>query len=203
MESLTIIYFFIALAATVIGAVPLGLVNLSVVDVAIKTNTQKSMEVAWGATLVEIIFALAALLAGASLQNYLESKTWVNFFVVAVLLGAGFVFWIKKAKTTNHGSNTSSGFFLKGALLNLISIQVFLFWLMVAAFLSVRGLIPQAPLQFILFLAGVAISKTGVLLGYAILARKVAEKSKVVSQNMNRIIGIILVLVAIFQFINI
>lgn len=203
MELQTIIYFIIAMATTIVGAVPLGLVNLSVVDVVIKTNTQKSLEVAWGATLVEIIFALAALHAGASLQNYLESKTWINFCVVAILLGAGFVFLMKKAKTTNNISKTFSGFLLKGAFLNIISIQAFLFWLMAAAFLSERGLISQAPLQLILFIVGVAISKTGVLLGYATFAREVAQKSKVISRYMNCIIGFILILAAIYHFITI
>jgi L-lysine exporter family protein LysE/ArgO len=78
MESLTIIYFFIALVTTIIGAVPLGLVNLSVADTATKNSTRKSMELASGATLVEVIFALAALLAGATLQNYLNNYNWIN-----------------------------------------------------------------------------------------------------------------------------
>jgi len=100
MESLSILYFFIALATTIIGAVPFGLVNLSVADTATKTNTRKSMEVASGATLVEVIFALAALLTGASLQNYLSSNHWVNFTVAGVLFGAGLIFWLKKYNKT-------------------------------------------------------------------------------------------------------
>jgi threonine/homoserine/homoserine lactone efflux protein len=78
MESLTIIYFFIALVTTIIGTVPFGLVNLSVADTATKTSTRKSMELASGAALVEVIFALAALLAGATLQNYLNNYNWIN-----------------------------------------------------------------------------------------------------------------------------
>jgi threonine/homoserine/homoserine lactone efflux protein len=204
MESLSILYFFIALATTIIGAVPFGLVNLSVADTATKTNTRKSMEVASGATLVEVIFALAALLTGASLQNYLSSNHWVNLTVAGVLFGAGLIFWLKKYnKTTSKVKPSSAGSFLKGAFLNLISIQVLLFWLMAAAFLSVHDLIPGSPLQFILFITGVGIAKTAVLLGYAVLARKVAEKSKIISRNMNRIIGFILVSVALYQLINI
>ncbi len=60
----SILFLLIGALATTIGAVPFGLANLSVVDVAIKANIRKSMSVAFGAAIIEIVFALTALLAG-------------------------------------------------------------------------------------------------------------------------------------------
>jgi uncharacterized protein YjeT (DUF2065 family) len=55
----------------------------------------------------------------------------------------------------------------------------------------------------LLFLAGVWLAKMGVLKGYSWLAQKVATQAEKISANTNRIIGILLMLVAVIQFINI
>ncbi|MDB4583102.1 hypothetical protein N9164_08115 [Draconibacterium sp.] len=57
------IYLLIGALICTIGAVPFGLVNLSVVDMAVSTNIRKSMSVAYGGAVIEIVFALAALFA--------------------------------------------------------------------------------------------------------------------------------------------
>ena len=196
-------YFLIGAAACAIGAVPFGLVNLSVVDVAINTNIRKSMPVAFGAAVVEILFALTALLAGTLFGNILGGNNWIKFGVLAVLLAAGIYFWFKKNGTKSKESNGNPNGFFKGALLNLISVQVLLFWMVAITFLSVRDLIPASLLQFILFIVGVWLAKMTVLRSYAILGSKVVEKSQIISQNINRIIGVILVLVAVIQLIKI
>lgn len=195
-------YFFIGTAACTIGALPLGLVNLSVADVAIKVNIRKSMSVAFGAAIVEILFALTALLAGSLLSNLIEANSVVKFSVLAVLLFSGVFFWFKKNKVEITENQSTSNGFLKGAAMNLISIQVLLFWMLAIAFLSLKNLVPSSVLQMVLFVGGVWLAKVVVLWGYAILARKVAEKSAVFSANINRIIGGLLVLAALFQFMK-
>lgn len=198
----SILFLLIGALATTISAVPFGLVNLSVVDVAINANIRKSMSLAFGAAAIEILFALAALLAGSLLNNLIEANSVVKYSVLAVLLCSGVFFWFKKNKMEIKDNKSSSNGFLKGAILNLISVQVLLFWLVAIAFLSVRNLVPTSILQMVLFIVGVWLAKMAVLWGYAILARKVAEKSTLFSANINRIIGGLLVLAAFFQFMD-
>lgn len=202
MISHSILFLLIGALATTIGAVPFGLVNLSVADVAIKVNIRKSMSVAFGAAIVEILFALTALLAGSLLNNLIEANSVVKFNVMAVLLFSGVFFWFKKNKTEIRENKSTSNGFLKGAVLNLISVQVLLFWMVAITFLSVKNLVPDSVLQMVLFVVGVWLAKVAVLWAYAFLARKVADKSATLSANINRIIGGLLVLAAVFQFIK-
>lgn len=202
MISHSILFLLIGALATIIGALPFGLVNLSVADVAIKVNVRKSMTIAFGASIIEILFALMALLAGSLLSNLIEANYIVKFSVLAVLLFSGVFFWFKKNKVEISDNKSNSKGFLKGALLNLISIQVLLFWMLAIAFLSVKNLVPTSLLQMGLFIIGVWLAKVAVLWGYAILARKVAKKSTVLSANINRIIGSLLILAAFFQFMK-
>lgn len=198
----SLIYLFIGALICTIGAVPFGLVNLSVMDVAVNQNIRKSMSIARGAAIVEILFALIALLAGTVLSGYFNDNILVKYIVLAVLIVSGIFFWFKQNNLTSKGDLESSNGFLKGAVLNLMSIQVLLFWLFAITFLSVRNLFPSTLIQFLLFISGVWIGKMALLRAYAILGKKVAEKSQLVSQNMNRIIGFILILVASIQLIK-
>jgi len=86
--------------------------------------------------------------------------------------------------------------------MNFISIQVLLFWILAIAFLSVKYLIPASMLQIVLFVIGVWLAKMTVLWAYAILAQKVVEKSALLSENINRIIGGLLIVADFFQFIK-
>ncbi len=160
------------------------------------------MSVAFVAAIIEIVFALTALLAGSLLNNLIEGNSIIKFSVLGVLLFAGVFFWFKKNKVPIRETKSSSNGYLKGAVLNLISIQVLLFWIIAIAFLSVKNLVPASVLQMVLFVVGVWLAKMAVLWAYAILARKVAEKSALLSANINRIIGGLLVLTAVFQFIK-
>lgn len=203
MELHAFIYLIIALAATTIGAVPLGLVNLSVVNAAVKNDSQGALQIAHGASVVEIIFALIALLAGNKLAPVLQENWVIRYFVFAVLLGSGLFFWFKKNQVKTTSPNRKSTGFIKGILLNLVSVQVLLFWLLAATVLSAKQLIPSAFSEMLFFIVGVWLAKMGVLKGYATLAQKVAGHAQKISGNINQIIAIVLMAVAIVQFMKI
>ncbi len=203
MDQNSIIYFFTALAATTIGAVPLGLVNLSVVDTALKNGSQKATAIAHGASVVEVIFALSSLVAGAWLSEFFEGNPMVQYIVFAVLLGSGLFFWFKKNKGKLKKEQGKSVGFLKGALLNIVSIQVLLFWLLAATVLSAKQLLPSSLPEILFFLAGVWLAKMAILKIYAFLALRVVSRAHKLSSNINRIIGIVLMTVAVIQLIKI
>lgn len=199
----SVIYLFLGAATCVIGAVPLGLVNLSVVQVSASTNIQKSMPLAFGAALVEILFALFALFAGSLFKDVLTQSIGVKVIIMVVFLLAGIYFLYKKeVKVYQNLKRNSSGFFV-GVLLNLFSIQVLLFWVLTITFLSVRNFLPTSVGQIILFISGIWIAKLSVLRIYALLAKRVLAKSEIVSQNINRIIGVMLIVIALLQLLKI
>ena len=203
MSEMGLIYFFIAVAATIIGAVPFGLVNLSVVNAAVKNDSQSAIQIAHGASVVEIIFALIALLAGNKLSPVLQGNLVIRYFIFAVLLGSGLYFWFKNNQLKTTSDNRKSTGFIKGILLNLVSAQVLLFWLLTATVLSAKQLIPLAFSDMFFFVAGVWLTKMAVLRAYAFLAKKVVHHAQKISANINQIIAIVLMAVAIVQFIKI
>ena len=86
--------------------------------------------------------------------------------------------------------------------MNLVSIQVFLFWIIAVAFLSSRQLIKFDPASILVFIAGIWFGKMMVLWLYISLSKKLLSGSRIISTNINRIIGFVLFGMALVQFIK-
>ena len=93
-----ILHFALGFIASIIGALPFGLVNLSVVDSALNRGERPAFWISAGATIIEIIFVLLAIYLGSSLAVFMEDNTWIEFFILLVLLAAGISFFLRKNK---------------------------------------------------------------------------------------------------------
>lgn len=197
MNSLTLI--IILLIATLIGAIPLGLVNLTVLNVSYHKGISKSMQIAHGAAFVEIVFVLIALFAGNFIKNTSDNHVWVHWLFVIVPAFVGVIFIAKK--TDNHGTiqEYSTGFF-KGIYLNLISIQVLLYWVLAMALITHNWLHNIQTSTILLIIASVWLGKMAVLWLYAKFSKLIFIKFKFLAKNINLAIGLILIITGILQY---
>lgn len=183
----------------IIGALPLGLVNLTVLDVSYRNGKSSALKVAHGAAWIEVIFGFAALMAGSRIEIAMHRNAFTEYLVIIILGLAGVFFLLKKNSSTADNLDQHKGF-IKGALLNLISIQVLLYWLLAVAYVNARWQPEFNINSMLLFAAGIWLGKMGVLWIYAWFSGPVLSRSAFLAQNMNRIIGTVLVFSAIFQF---
>ena len=201
MPVLEISYLFIGFVACTVGALPFGIVNLTVLDETLRKGSRTALNIAHGAAIVEVLFGLAAILAGGIIEAYINDNAFINYFILGLFIVAGIVFFFNKKRIDFPDKSHFTGF-LKGVFLNLISIQVFLFWIIAIAFLSTKDLGPTDSVSILIFLIGIWSGKMMVLWSYAILSKNIIAKSQKLSNNMNRIIGLILFSVAIIQAVK-
>ena len=190
----------LAIALSVIGALPFGLVNLSVLDTSYRQGKTKALGIAYGAALVEVIFGLSALMAGRTIIRFTEGSTLAGFLVVFIPAVTGAVFFLKGKKTSTIRKRGGAGF-LQGVFLNLISIQVLMYWLLAIAFLHAKQWTIE-PRLYLFFGIGIWAGKMLVLWAYAYLSTFILSKSEAIASNVNRIIGSILLVTAIIQIIR-
>jgi len=145
---------------------------------------------------------LIAIYTGSIIQQYINDNAFINFISIAILGIAGLYFLIKKSNKDQPVNSGSFGF-LKGMLLNIISIQVLLFWLVAVAVLSSKHLLTYDLATIITFALGIWIGKMTVLWLYIAISNKMFSKSGTLSRNMNKIIGIVLMIVAFIQILKI
>jgi len=199
MEFEIYIYFIIGFLSCVIGAVPLGLVNLSVAKAAIYSDINTAKQMALGASFVEFLFALLAVLFGNFLVKNIAGNPLLNYGVIIALLLVSLVFFFKKGKELpSKGSNSRT--FLRGVFLNLISIQVLFFWLIAISLIAENDFLPNSPIEIVLFLSSVFLAKFAVLRFYILVGQKLFLKSELIASNINKVIGGVLVFAAVFQY---
>ena len=196
-----IILTIFAVFITIIGALPLGLVNLSVLDTSYREGTAPAMSLSHGAAVIEIAFGLAALTAGGLIAQFIGSNRVFHYLVPAVPAIAGVFFLLKKGHKQSADSN-SKPCFLRGMVLNLISIQVLLYWLFATTYLHAVLEIEYTFFSILLFAVGIWLGKMGVLWLYAAFSKKILDRIGFVSRNINRIIGVVLLLAAVVQFVK-
>jgi len=186
---------------TAIGALPFGLVNLYVLDISNKRGYCAGMTIAFGAALIEVIYGITAIMAGIFIIKLLDEYSYLNYIIASVIGLVGVMFFFKKTEQKVNSAVVIKGFW-KGVFLNLISIQVLLFWLVAIPFLYSQNRFNDAPAFIFTFLAGIWIGKIGVLWIYARMSRVILSKSDILARNINRIIGVILLGSSLMNFIK-
>jgi L-lysine exporter family protein LysE/ArgO len=197
-----ILHFFLGFIAAIIGAAPFGLVNLSVVESTLKRGERVAFLVSAGATLIEIVYVLLAIFLGSRLGGYIENNQWIEFFILLVLLAAGLSFFHRKNSGTDKKTFIMPAF-VKGMFLNILSVQVLLYWFVAVAFLQANSQIVFTSECIIAFTLAVVPGKMLTLLLYRLLANKIKSKSIVIARKINYIIGIIMIGLATVHLVKI
>ncbi|MGC9342101.1 MAG: LysE family transporter [Bacteroidales bacterium] len=200
----TLKIFLLAIVITIIGAVPLGLVNLSVLRASFEKSRSEAMAISRGAAFVEIIFGLSAYFIGDFLSNYLETHTIVYTAIILLpaLVGIFFIISNKRTRKNTEENQYKQRGFIKGLILNLVSLQVFLYWILAMAYLNTIVELDFRGLTLAGFIAGVWAGKMAVLLGYAFFSRLIMGRISFLTNHMNRVIGTVLILTTFIQLIK-
>ena len=191
----------IAILITIIGALPFGLVNLTVLDISYRKGKGAAMYVSHGAALIEVLFGLTALMAGSLIGQFTRNHQFVHYLVLIVPAVIGVVYLLKKNHKETGESGKQQGF-IQGMMLNLISIQVLLYWLFAMTYLNTFWNPEYNVLSLSLFAVGIWLVKMGVLWTYALFSKRIFTRMGFLSRNINRIIGMVLLLTVVLQLIK-
>lgn len=196
-----LIITFIAVFITIIGALPFGLVNLSVLNTSYRSGTSIAMRLSHGAAIVEVAYGLLALTAGGLIAHVISSSPFVYYLVLAVPAIAGIYFLLKGRYRQPGDAGEKRGFF-RGMLLNLVSIQVLMYWLFAVTYLLAVREIEYNAFTIVFFAAGIWFGKMGVLWLYAIFSKRIFCSMGFLARNINRVIGVVLLFTVVIQLVK-
>lgn len=195
MLSEIVITFLSTFAAALIGAIPFGLTNLTVLHISVTKNKKQTYPVAHGASVIELVYGIIGLITGKTILKLIENDQLINSFIIVVLIVVGAVFFLKKNKVVTRDQKALGGF-MYGVLLNLLSLQVLLYWIIAAGILVSRQWVQFDITAIVAFLIAVWTGKLFVLYLYALLGQQIMMRYQNVASNINKIIGIILIILA-------
>ncbi len=206
---MTLLYLLFGIFIAAIGALPLGAVNIAVINTSIKQNIRKALYIAFAAGIGEVVLAFFALHCSMELSDFFLANQWIQIIFIFVFFSLGLYFLIfkTKANTKNNTRKTKipSSKFLTGFSLSILNPPVIIYWILAISLVNkyIFELTAQNPLtSLLLFFFGIYLGKIGTLYFYGRWGNKMSKKSEDSRNRLSKIIGIALVTISIFQSIN-
>jgi len=195
-----ILHLFLGLVAGILGTIPLGPVNLLVVNTSVSKNLRAAMVLASAASIMELIKPLLAIYFSWLITRHIQSNMYIQLTVVLAFVLIGLYFLLKR-NTTHMAENNRREVpeFLKGVLISFLNIPALPFWILVVAYCESTVGFDFSISAVGIFLAGVFLGRYGTLWMYARLSQYISERSSFIALWLNRIIAILFFVLAIIQ----
>lgn len=200
--------FLVGWLASFLGTLPFGPINLSVVSRTVKESLRAGLWFAFAAAIVEILQSFIALHCSTYISQYLNSSPWIKWTTATLFVLIGLFFMLKKEKEKDVAEmkEKKDNNFLAGILISVLNFQAIPFWIFVLTYLDmslhIRIDASVSLLGIALFLVGVSSGKFAALALFGFASQRVKGRVHQLKYLMNKIIGTILMLIGIFQFIS-
>ncbi|RMG61672.1 MAG: hypothetical protein D6722_19390 [Bacteroidetes bacterium] len=193
----------LGLTASFLGALPLGIVNLSVVDTTIRRHFRAGFKLSLAASLVEVLQFVLALYLGTMGTKFVSQYPGMKWGVPVIFLGLGLLFFLRKQDKERPRRELNLPDFLRGLVLAMINPQALPFWIFIIAWFRSAHYVELDPTTQMgtvgVFVLGVWAGKLAALLLFGLLSVTISRRAERISQQMNKIIGGILLLIGLWQ----
>lgn len=204
MTWLLIKSFLLATAISFAGSVQLGPVNFGTIHTALNRNKTSAILFGFGGSLPELLYSALALGGASYILQFEQLQQYLKYLTSGVLLVFGLILILQKSKETNKVYQIKEGNYLwAGMLFGLFNPQLFPFWLFIISYLNSNDiLISQGISDQIAFCLG---TMTGAFLLQWLVAEFTSRKREFIylklTKNYNKVLGTVILLVAIIQFV--
>jgi len=200
-----LLYFFIGILVTFIGAIPLGTVNISVINTTLRQDAKNAMKIALAAGVAEIILSFYALHCSMVVSSFIDMNTWIQIVIAILLLVVGGFLFFKKKKTQQTKNRIKTSNYITGLFLGLLNPPVLVYWVFIISYLNKNDIaltMNTSLMILFIFFAGVYLGKIITLYGYSKLSVLIKNKVQNIAQTINKVIGVLLVVIGIVQGIK-
>lgn len=199
MES-PILYALVGFLACFIGTIPFGPINLAVVKTTVDHHRGGGMQVAFAASLVEVVQALIAISFGMLISAFLDSNVAIKFALSIVFIAlAAFIYTRKPRPAMEPQARRSPSFFVNGLLIAGLNPQAVPFWIFALATISQYFTFRYEGVLLAGFLAGVFLGKLVALTGFAVASSYLKAHLSESSLLVNRLLAAILLFIGLSQ----
>jgi threonine/homoserine/homoserine lactone efflux protein len=195
--------FFTGLVISFLGALPLGTLNVTAMQIAIQENTQKAVRFALGVALVEILYVRISLkgmnwvMEHQQLFYILEWCTVVLFVVLAL---SSFITANRHSGEKNILLKNTMNRFLLGFSMSALNPVQIPFWFIWSTYLLSNKFLQPTEWQFNVYTAGIGV---GTIIGLAIFifaGKWVIHKLQASHRIIHLLVGVIFIISAVIQF---
>jgi hypothetical protein len=158
-----------------------------------------------------LLLVFIAISFNSRIENFIDMNIWLQYAIVFILLTVGMVLVLGRKECIKDENDEciiikKRRFIISkqmlGFILGLINPTVLIYWILVISFLSKKMIYLNINIEYILlaiFLIGVYLGKLLTLYGYGKFSYMLKMKMKNITTIINRVIGILLIFISVFQ----
>lgn len=196
------LYLLVGFLACLLGTIPFGPINLAVVKTTVDYDRRSGIEIAFAASIIEMLQALIAICFGALISSFLDANVFIKFFLAFIFIAlAIFIFTRKPApeQTLEKMKSRPVSFFRTGLIIAGLNPQAVPFWIFALATISQYFEFQYMGLTLIGFLLGVFIGKLVALYGFVVASTYLKAHLQESSALVNRLLAAILLFIGLSQ----
>ncbi len=195
-----LINFLAGAIVSFLGSIPVGILNITIVQIALQKGLKPAFYFALASALVELVYSYIAVLLLQALFNLQGYKILFHISSIVVLLGAG-LYYVRKKPSQIKEQRVSKAFY-QGIFLSIINFIAIPFWLVYTSLLTAHNWVNLETDQRIAFyVTGISFGTLLSLLVFALLSHKLNQQFSLQGVIVNRIIGLILIGTSVAQVI--
>ncbi|GGZ73779.1 hypothetical protein GCM10007028_08810 [Algibacter mikhailovii] len=203
---MTLVYLFIGLFTSTLGALPLGASNIAVINTTLKENANQAFKIAITAGIAEVILSYYALYNNQTIKDYFYDNEWIQILIAVLLLAAGSILLFKrKSKNYSQKKKVKTSKYATGFLLGVLNPPVLIYWVIAFGIINnsllLLSLKSSVSILF-LFFSGVYLGKILTLYGYSKISGIVKRKISSGNSTTNKVTGILLIGISFIQFLK-
>lgn len=194
--------------AAVFGVLPPGLINMTAAKVDFTDGRKRAMVFVSGALIVIFIQTYISVIFAQYINNHQEIVVLLREIGLGIfsILSIYFLFFAKKPKLKSKDSlqlkSKRSRFFM-GMLISVINFFPIPYYVFVSVTLASYNVFTFDTLSIYSLVSGVVLGSFSVFYLYVVFFNKMKDKTDYFLKNMNKIIGIITGIVALFTLYNV
>lgn len=194
------LYFLVGFLACLLGTIPFGPINLAVVKTTVDYDRTSGIEIAFAASLIEMLQALIAICFGMLISSFLDANVAIKFALAFIFIAlAIFIFTRKPTPTLEKRESKPVSFFRNGLIIAGLNPQAVPFWIFALAAISQYFEFQYIGLTLIAFLLGVFTGKLVALYGFVVASTYLKAHLQESSTLVNRLLAAILLFIGLSQ----
>ena len=185
-----------------LGSLPLGMLNLSALDLAVRKGLRSAAFFSLGVIIVEYFQAMIAIVFSTWITSHPDVVSFVEGFVIFLFLFLGF-YYIRKARMQGDGVSTEivSHPFRRGLMLSALNPLAIPFWVFYTGFFYAQGWADRGLVNGLILSLGIIAGTYAALLGYSWAGNRLLGRISGIRKRIDLIVGIVFLGLAIFQAI--
>lgn len=190
--------FLVGGVVSFLGSLPLGVLNLTAIQISVQRGTKAAWRFAWACAIVEFFYAYLAVWLT---QTVLQTE-WLNLLVqgVSVVTVVGIGLYYLRKQNASEVVFAHVGAFRLGTVLSIANMVAIPFWLVYTAFLSRLEWVSISSHALIgAYVVGISVGTLAAILFFAASARSLVRRLTTSQRRINQCIGWTLLVAGAYQ----